>query len=342
MTPHIKHSSTLALFILLAVPFRIFAAKGPGDGDDDIKKQKLINKSYNVSAGDQLKIDNMFGNVVVSTWDKDQITVDIEIEAHASTEENATALLDQLNVKDEREGNTISFKTDAGHTHDHDSRDHDNNNGNDNKSKHKDKDDKHFNSGFHIDYVIHMPGSNRLYIKNQFGKIEVPDFKGPVSLFSMFGSLNTGKLDNVDIIDVEFGKAYITSINGGKLIFRYSEEAHVQKLSGSIKFSSEFSHNVQIGITNDIRDLSVSESYSDIRIIVDKSISTEFKIHTSFGSFHNDSGIEIKEEKEDDSGYGPHFDKDYSGSSGDGKGKIKIRSSFGNIYLSNHPGEKTI
>ncbi len=62
----------------------------PADGriaDDDVIKRKLINKSYNVSTNDKLDVDNQFGNVMVSTWDKNEITVDVEIVAKASTDE---------------------------------------------------------------------------------------------------------------------------------------------------------------------------------------------------------------------------------------------------------------
>jgi hypothetical protein len=34
---------------------------------------------------------------------------------------------------------------------------------------------------------------------------------------------------------------------------------------------------------------------------------------------------------------GPHFDKDYAGKAGDGKARIRIKSSFGSVRLS-HEG----
>jgi len=43
-----------------------------------------------------------------------------------------------------------------------------------------------------------MPAVNPLNVENSFGKTTVPDLKGEVNLTSKFGSLTTGKLDNVD------------------------------------------------------------------------------------------------------------------------------------------------
>jgi hypothetical protein len=317
MNRHIRLLSGAALLLVLSAPVITQA--------QDVRRQRLINKSYDVTADDKLQIDNQFGNVVVSTWDKEQITVDIEISAKASTDERAHDIMNKLNVEDARNGHTISFKTQVEEIH--------NNDKNKNRNRENDR-------TFYIDYVIHMPASNRLSIENSFGKTEVPAFKGLVTLTSKFGSLSTGKLDNVDQIDVEFGKAFITSVNNGKITFKFNRESRVGKVDGSVKISSEFSQNVQIGVADDIVDLQLSESYSGVRLVVAKDLSAEFEVHTSFGHFNNESDFEIDEHKEDKDDYGPHFDKDYSGKAGEGKGRIKIKSSFGSVRLSHSGSDK--
>ena len=314
MNRHIRRLSTIAVLLVLSAPVITQA--------QDVRRQRLINKSFDVGADDKLEIDNQFGNVVVSTWDKEQITVDIEISAKASSDERAQDIMNKIDVKDSKDGHIIWFKTKVDEIHDNEK----------NKNRNREND-----RSFFIDYVIHMPASNRLSIENSFGKTEVPAFKGLVTLTSKFGSLNTGKLDNVDQIDVEFGKAYITSVNNGKVMFKFNKESRIGKVDGSVKVSSEFSQNVQIGIADDIQELQLSESYSGVRIVVAKELSAEFEVHTSFGHFNNDSDFEIEEHKEDKDDYGPHFDKDYSGKAGEGKGRIKIKSSFGTVRLS-HSG----
>jgi hypothetical protein len=285
----------------------------------DVKRTRTINKSYDVKAQDKLSIENQFGNVAVSTWDKEQITVDIEIGVRASTDEKAGEIMKKIDVKDSREGNDIRFKTKVDEIH--------NSNGNRGRGEGDQR-------AFYIDYVVHIPNNNQLDIDNSFGKTEVPDFRGGVALTSKFGSLNTGKLENVDMIDVEFGKCYVTSMNNGKITLKFDQEARVGQVGGSVKITSEFSKNVEVGIANDIRELSLFESYSGIRMTVNKELSAEFDVHTSFGHFHNESDFSIEEQKEDAGDYGPHFDKDYSGKAGDGKAKIKVKSSFGTVRLS--------
>jgi hypothetical protein len=317
MNRPIRLLSGAALLLVLSAPVITQA--------QDVRRQRLINKSYDVTADDKLQIENSFGNVVVSTWDKEQITVDIEVSAKASTDERAQDIMNKIDVKDGKDGHTVWFKTKVDEIHDNEK----------NKNRVREND-----RSFYIDYVIHMPASNRLSIENSFGKTEVPAFKGLVTLTSKFGSLNTGRLDNVDQISVEFGKAYITSVNNGKVLFKFNKESRIGKVDGSVKITSEFSQNVQIGIADDIQDLQVLESYSGVRLVVAKDLSAEFEVHTSFGHFNNESDFEIEEHKEDKDDYGPHFDKDYSGKAGEGKGRIKIKSSFGTVRVSHSGSDK--
>lgn len=318
MKKHIKLLSSISLFLSLAQPLFTQAA----NGEEDVRKKKTINRSYNVTADDKLEIENQFGNVRVATWDQNQITVDIEIGVRASTEEKAKEIMDELDVKEVKSGRIISFKTKVGEIHN-----------NDGKRHGKEDDDR----SFYIDYVVRMPASNRLMVENSFGKTEIGDFKGLCTLTSKFGSLSTGKLDNVDAIDVEFGKAYIAEVANGRVVFKFNKESRIGKVNGNVKINSEFSHNVMFNVADNIQDLNISESYSTVRMVVTKSLSAQIDVHTSFGSFHNESEYNIRERRDNEDS-GPHFDKDYSGQAGDGKARIKIKSSFGTVRVSYNEG----
>ncbi len=282
-----------------------------------MEKKKTISKSYSVTPEQQLKIENSFGDVVINTWDKNEITVDIEIMVRSSSEEKAIKLLGEIDVKDNNDGRLISFKTNVGEMNDGS---HKNRNG---------------NKSFHIDYKVNMPSANRLQLENSFGKIIMPDFKGEVSLTSKFGGLTAGKLQQVQAIDVEFGTATIGEVNNGKVTFKFNSESTIGKIGGSVKINSEFSQHVQLGVSDNIGELTVNESYSTLRMVIGKDLSAGFDVHTSFGQFRNESGIEIKEKNDEDNDTGPRFDKDFSGKTGEGKARIRIKSSFGSVKLTN-------
>jgi hypothetical protein len=311
-----KHINPFNLFIIpvfLLAPFLGRAADG-----DNVQKKKNISKSYTVGSDEKLSIENSFGDVAISTWDKNEIQVNIEIVVNAPTDEKAQRMMDEIQVSDKRGGNEISFKTEIG------------NMGNGKKNWSKDGDQRRF----YIDYKVVMPAGNPLNVENSFGKINIGNFTGPVTLVSKFGELSTGRLVNPKTLHVEFGKADIGPVTNPEVIFKFNSRSSIKSVSGDAKIHTEFCNNVEFAVDPGIRDLSVAESYSNIRMNIPENLSASFKVHTNFGSFKNNSYINISEERDEDT-MGPRFDRDYSGSSGSGTARIKIRSSFGKIRIAN-------
>jgi len=323
MTKHISPFKILTIAAFIVLPTFSHAA-GNEEGSE---KKKTISRSYTVTPNDKLQIENSFGDVAINIWDKNEMKIDIEMSASASTEQKAQAILDEINIKESKTDNLISFKTNS----------HNENNKGNSWNKNKKEGN---NRKFEINYTVYMPAANPLQIENSFGKTMVPDFKGLVNLTSKFGSLKAGNLDNVEAIDVEFGEGHIGDVHNGKITFKFDDKSTVGNLSGVVKIANEFSDLVQYNVSNNIEELTINESYSSIRVIVQKELSASFVIHTNFGDFHNGTEFKISEEGEEDENSGPKFDKDYKGIAGDGKAKIKIKSSFGDIRLSHMAASK--
>jgi len=308
-----KHINPFKGFLLLALalsPLLTIAANG-----DDIEKKRTISKSYTVDADDRLSIENSFGNVTISTWDKNEILVDIEIGVRASSDEKAKQMLDQINVEDHQGNKEISFKTDIGRM---------------SGKNNWDKNDE--TRKFYVDYKVTLPSKNSLRIENSFGKISIPDFAGSASLTSKFGELTTGKISNAKLIQVEFGRADIGKVMNAEVIFKFDSKASVAGISGISKVDAEFCSQINLSIDKAAQELNVHESYSTINLRVPANLSAQFEVYTNFGEFRNKTAYNIPEENGDENS-GPKFDKTYSGTTGHGAAKIKVKSSFGTIRL---------
>ena len=99
-------------FMLLA--FALSPLLSMAHDGDNVEKKRTISKTYTVGPDDRLSVENSFGNVTVSTWDKNIIQVDVEIGVRASSDEKAQQMLDQISVTDHQGGQEIEFKTDIG------------------------------------------------------------------------------------------------------------------------------------------------------------------------------------------------------------------------------------
>jgi hypothetical protein len=303
---------------LVLLAFALAPLLSMANDGDNVEKKRTISKTYNVGPDDKLSIENSFGNVTVTTWDKNTIQVDIEIGVHASTDEKAQRMMDQITVSDNQSNKEISFKTDIGNM--------------------SGKDKNYNNNGdvrrFYVDYKVSMPANNPLYIENSFGKTSIPDFAGAAKIISKFGELTTGKITNAKLIQVEFGKAEIGWLTNADIIFKFNSRSSVAGISGNSKVDVQFCSHVNLSIDNSVNELSLFQSYSTIYLNVPDNLSAQFNVYTNFGSFKNKTVFNIAEENEDENS-GPKFDKNYSGKAGSGTAKIKIKSSFGSVRLAN-------
>jgi len=275
--------------------------------------ERNISKTYPAS-GNTLNIDNRFGAVKIVTWDKNEIKVDIHIEASSTNKEMADRTFEKLDVEDRQDGKNIYFKTTT--------------------SKGEKKESISCNNcsnTMSIDYTIQLPSNTALNIDNSFGGIEIPDYNGTVSLKSKYGHLTAGKLSKPQDITVEFGKADLKSISNMELEFKYSS-INIESLSGNCKLKMSFCSYSRIGLDNGLTGLTVNDSYSSVHLDPAPNLSASYTIHTSYGSVVDKTDFGIKRTDTPEK-YGADLNKTYEGKSGNGNVKIDIKSSFGNIMI---------
>ena len=310
-----KLFSLLVLFIGLTIVFPAYSQDSKDSRQaPKFKKQKSYSKSYNVSSGDKVTLENQFGEMKLVTWDKNEVRVDVAISGESDDEAMAQKILDRISIQDEKNSGGVSFKTKLA----------------DNDKNRNDKDDKkNRNQRMTINYTVYLPAGNRLDAKNQFGAMIVPDYRGEATLESQFGSLTTGKITNAKNIKVAFGRANIGQVNNAKLDLSYTSGS-VNKLVGDIDAKLQFCPALKINVDNDVKSLDIDNSYSTLYLELSKNLSASYDISTNYGSFKNKSNFKIDAEEKDDR-RGFNSTTKYSGKSGSGGNKISVHSSFGSI-----------
>lgn len=301
-----------ALFALLLT---VGAKASVTTPDAESEKSKTYSKSYTVSSGDKVSLDNSFGEMKISTWNKNEVKVDVSITVKASTDAYAQKLLDVISIEDGKNGSEIFFKTQMK---------------NENRSR-DDNDGKGRNTSMKINYTVYLPSTVTLDAENNFGPLVIGDFDGAATLYSKFGSLTAGKLSQPKKVRVEFGKATVESMNGGKIDIRFSR-AQFNKLSGEITADFEQSHGVKLNLDNNLKKIDLKVNFSQLYLDADKNLSASFNIRNSFGNFKNQTEFSITRQKEDEDRY---FNKNqnYSGKAGSGTLPVEIKNNFGTVTL---------
>src|SRR6185503_15663534 len=106
----------IPLFVLLFTSIQSIAQRDrERERDSERKKYEFvrsrdISKTYPAS-GNSLLVESQFGDVKINTWEKNEIKVDIHIEASSNIKELADATFEKIDVKYKQEGSAITFTT---------------------------------------------------------------------------------------------------------------------------------------------------------------------------------------------------------------------------------------
>jgi len=307
--------------------------------DDGVEKVKNYSKSYSIDGNDVINLDNRFGRITVNTWNKSEVKVDVQIKVGANDDDLAQKLLDNVTIRDSKDGNGVYFKTSI--------------NSDDNGGSWSLFGGKRNNvRKIEVNYTVYMPSRNPLNVSNKYGATSLPDLDGKLTVNNSYGSLVAKNLSSPgNQITVKYGSATIGSLNGSDLDVAYGSLSlgECNKLNADISYGSakigrittsgninvKFSGNLNINeVDKNIKSLSVNSSYSSVKLGISNEQNADFDVTVRYGSFNyggHDINITSKSPSDNDRGYNPT--KNYKGHLGKGSNdkNITINTSYGSV-----------
>jgi hypothetical protein len=177
---------------------------------------KVIKKEFSVNPDAQLTVDNSFGNVHCSNWDKNVIQIEVSVTVQAADESSAAKMFDKVDITINGSPSLVEAKTvipEGGFKG---------------------------NNRVKIDYMINMPTTINLDLTNKFGDIYISEVGGKGKINLGYGNIEAGKFSNSDnLIDIKFGNANIKSIKGAVVNLRYSKME--LGYAGSLRLDTKYS-----------------------------------------------------------------------------------------------------
>ncbi|MEM8847618.1 MAG: hypothetical protein AAGD17_11000 [Bacteroidota bacterium] len=157
---------------------------------------KIVEKDFKLSNSGEVQIENKYGNIDVTGWEQDKVTIKVSIRVNHRKKENAQSLLSRINPEFKSGSNYVSVaskisKKNTGWFADFF-----------NKTNPVDFDKRHVQ----IDYEIFLPRKAELRVTNRFGDVIIEGWSGPLNTLMEHGNLwVTEDLNKADII-LKFGK----------------------------------------------------------------------------------------------------------------------------------------
>jgi hypothetical protein len=312
------------------------------DFDEGQVKQKFktYSKSYPIDANDKIRLSNQYGRIIVNTWERREIKVDVQIKAEANDDDAAQKLLDGVQIRDSKEGDLVSFRTTI----------EPNENGSwkiwewGGKKNHK----------LEINYTVYMPVKTDLTVEDSYGSIQLPNLDGRIKIRSSYGGVSAQNLSNPsNEIEGSYGSLKVGSLNGAHLDYSYGSvdmdecnnlKANLSygsfklgKLKGAADLDLSYVGGFKIeemGIT--FKRLNVNSSYSGVSLGVPGGNNFDFDITTNYGGFnYNDDKVTITSKTPPDGSkhigptrnYKGHFGKEGA------EAQVNIHTTYGSVNI---------
>jgi hypothetical protein len=226
---------------------------------DRIEVTKKVFEKYSLDANEVAALTNKYGKMHINTWDKSEITVEVTVRAWAGNERRAKEILDRIEIKYGKTGNTVHFETII------------NSSGSININS---------NNGFEINYMVNMPAKSGLKLNNRYGAVFLDNFSGSLDATIKYGSFKANKITGANKkLDIAYSSADIEQLENGTLDLSYG--------NGIIREGGKVTVNNRYGkmTYENVKELRTDTKYGGILIeneaetIIGNMAYSDFKVH---------------------------------------------------------------
>lgn len=345
-----------ALFLLLLLPLGVFGQF----------VSKTIEKQFPLAAEGTFTLNNLFGNVNIESWEKEQVDVKVVVKVYGKKDEDSAERLDNIYPVFETAENRVSVTTVI------------------EKQKNKSwwKIFNWFESNterIQIDYWVKLPATAELKTKNNYGSTYIDRHLGPTSLDIAYGNLAAEELrhENNRVVIKYSDDSEIELINGGTVVADYSDlhigEAEdieldadysktkiesitdlgfsvdygkleigkvatlegdadyvgirIEELTKSSEIDLDYGALKIYHVLPSTQRVDISADYAGLSLGIDPNWGFDFEVITEYASLKTDLDLDYKQRIIE------QVDRYYQGRYKSGEGKLKITSDYGAVKL---------
>ena len=182
---------------------------------NDTKLTKSIDRSFRVSSNSHFELVNKYGQIIINTWDKDSIKMNVTITAYGKNYGDAEKLLDRVDIDFRQTGQYLTAETLL-----------DRRSGffkelwNNISDYSKTLLSK---TKLEVDYQVYMPTTVDLDLENKFGDIYLAEIDAKCDINIMHGNLRANRIHKNSTIEVAYGDVKIKELASGRLTLKTVE-----------------------------------------------------------------------------------------------------------------------
>lgn len=260
-------------FLALLIPFITNA----NTGDKKHEKSKRIKKEYTVNSDAKVAIDNRYGDLNITTWDKNRVEIEVIITVKGDDLDEVESKLNSIRIEFNANSSLVQAKTLF--------REKKSNWSWWGNSK---------NTNYKINYIVKMPKTNSVDLDNDYGSIYLGNLSGKANINCDYGKISIGELSASDNdINLDYcSSSSIVSMKSGSINIDYSkltidnsEDIKLNADYSTVKFNKagNIDFNMDYGsiTVNDSEYINGNSDYVTLRF---GTISKRVIIDTDYGS----------------------------------------------------------
>ena len=260
-------------FLLLLFPFITNA----NTGDKKHEKSKTIKKEYSVNSNAKLDIDNKYGDLNITTWDKNRVEIQVIITVKGDDLDEVEDKLNSIKIEFNASSSLVQAETIFGE-----------------KKSNWSWFGKSKNTNYKINYIVKMPKTNSVDLDNDYGSIYLGNLSGKAAINCDYGKISIGELSasnnniNLDYCSsssIAFMKSGDINIDYSKLTIDNSENIKLNADYSTIKFvkAGSIDYNLDYGsiTVNDVESIIGNSDYVSLRFGI---VRKKLVVDTDYGS----------------------------------------------------------
>ena len=177
----------------------------------DFKKEKWIKKSYSFKAGNTLDIQNKYGDVVISNWEKDSVKFEIHVISYGDKLDRVMDKLEEIEVSFVHTGSYVSANTEWISSSPW------------SKSLDEIRNSLNSSSRVEVNYHIYLPKKADLNLDNKFGDVFLPIINGSLQADIAHGSFRADEISKIRHLKVKYGDARIKKSNTASIDISFGD-----------------------------------------------------------------------------------------------------------------------
>ena len=251
-----------------------------------------------------MQVDNRYGNITVTHWSKSEVSIRVVIEAKARNDEKAQAIIDRVNIRMEKMGNTVSAVTSLRSQ---------NGNGGSNES-------------FTINYYVNMPSELTCDLTQKYGNIIMPANNisdvdnatldlaycgkssirngSQLNIDSKYSNLSLGNVRKMNT-EAKYGDIHIDRLDNGYMELKYGN-CKIDELKQGITVDELSYSTLTIkDLASNFDKVNVDARYGNLNIYID--VNASFRVvanNMKYGNCKVQGGFSIQRRNQDENSVG--------------------------------------